>query len=92
MLLVKLYTNRLANLVQLFNAESHAVETKPVHEIYNAIAKFVFDKCVEKNVGSSTWKLKHWCSHKVEVCNFGKLKSLFFPVSCCIGAALKEKK
>ena len=43
------------------------------------------------HVGSSTWKLKHWDSHKVEACNFGKLKSLFFPVSCCMGAALKEK-
>ena len=37
-----------ANLVQLFNAESHAIGIKPVHEIDDAIAKFVFDKCVEK--------------------------------------------
>ena len=40
------------------------------------------------HVGSSTWKLKHGYSHKVEACNFGKLKSLFFPVrvlyGCCV--------
>ena len=41
--------NRLENLVQLFNAESHAIGIQPVHGIYDAIAKFVFDKCVEKN-------------------------------------------
>ena len=41
--------NRLNNLVQLFNAESHAIGIKSVHEIDDAIAKFVFDKCVEKN-------------------------------------------
>ena len=35
--------------MQLFNAESHAIEIKPVHEIDNAIAKYVFDKIVEKN-------------------------------------------
>ena len=40
---------------------------------------------------SRTWKLKHWYSHKVEACNFGKLKSLFFPVACCMSAALKRK-
>ena len=40
--------NRLENLVQLFNAESHAIGIKPVHGIDDAIAKFVFDKCVEK--------------------------------------------
>ena len=39
---------RLENLVQLFNAESHAIGIKPVHEIGDAIAKYVFDKCVEK--------------------------------------------
>ena len=42
-------TNRLENLVRLFNAESHAIGIKPVHGIDDAIAKFVFDKCVEKN-------------------------------------------
>ena len=42
-------TNRLENLVQLFNAESHAIGIKPVHGIDDAIAKYVFDKCVEKN-------------------------------------------
>ena len=35
--------------MQLFNAESHAIGIKPVHGIGDAIAKFVFDKCVEKN-------------------------------------------
>ena len=30
------------------------------------------------HVGSSTWKLKHWYKRKVESCNFGKSKSLFF--------------
>ena len=43
------------------------------------------------HVGTSNWKLKHWYSHNVEACNFGKLKSLFFPVACCMGAALKEE-
>ena len=41
---------RLETLVQLFNAESHAIGIKPVHGIDDAIAKFVFDKCVEQNV------------------------------------------
>ena len=41
--------NRLENLVQLFNAEGHAIGIKPVHEIDDVIAKFVFDKCVERN-------------------------------------------
>ena len=36
------------NLVQLFNAESHSFGIKPVHGINGAIAKYVFDKCVEK--------------------------------------------
>ena len=40
--------NRLENLVQLFDAESHSIGIKPVHGIDDAIAKFVFDKCVEK--------------------------------------------
>ena len=35
--------------MQLFNAESHATGIKPVHGIDDANAKFVFDKCVEKN-------------------------------------------
>ena len=39
---------RLDNLVQLFNAESHAIGIKPVHGIDDAIAKYVFDKFVEK--------------------------------------------
>ena len=34
--------------MQLFNAESYAIGIKPVHGIDDAIAKFVFDKCVEK--------------------------------------------
>ena len=34
--------------MQLLNAESHAIDIKPVHGIDDAIAKFVFDKCVEK--------------------------------------------
>ena len=34
--------------MQLYKAESHAIGIKPVHEIDDAIAKFVFDKCVEK--------------------------------------------
>ena len=42
--------NRLKNLVQLFNAESHAIGIKPVHGIDDAIAKFVFDKCGEKKI------------------------------------------
>ena len=41
--------NRLENLVQLFNAESHAIGIKPVHRIDDVIEKLVFDKCVEKN-------------------------------------------
>ena len=41
--------NRLENLMQLFNAESHAIRIKPVHGIDDAIAKFVFDKFVGKN-------------------------------------------
>ena len=41
--------NRLEILVQLFNAESHAIGIKPVHGIGDAFAKFFFDKCVEKN-------------------------------------------
>ena len=41
--------NRLESLVQLFNAESHAIGIKPVHGIDDAIAQFVLDKCVEKN-------------------------------------------
>ena len=40
--------NRLENLVQLFNAESHAIGIKQVHGIDDAIAKFVFDNCVKK--------------------------------------------
>ena len=35
--------------MQLLNAESHAIGIKPVHGIDDAIAKFVFDKCVENN-------------------------------------------
>ena len=39
------------------------------------------------HVGSCTWKLKDLYSHKVEACNFGKLKS-FFPCimlyGCCV--------
>ena len=41
--------NRLENSVHLFNAESHAIGIKTVHGIDDAIAKYVFDKCVEKN-------------------------------------------
>ena len=41
--------NRLENLEQLFNAESHAIGIKPAHGIDDAIAKFVCDKCVGKN-------------------------------------------
>ena len=41
---------RLENLVQLFNAESHAIGIKPVHGIDYAIAKyFFFDKFVKRN-------------------------------------------
>ena len=35
--------------MQLFNAENHAIGIKPVHGIDDAIAKFVFDKCVKNN-------------------------------------------
>ena len=31
-------------------AESHAIGINPVHGIDDAIAKFVFDKCVEKRI------------------------------------------
>ena len=50
LLLVKFYTRQTdwKNLVQLFNAESHATGIKPVHKTDDVIAKFVFDKCVEK--------------------------------------------
>ena len=41
------HANRLENLVQLFNAESHYIRIKPVHGIDVAIAKLVFDKCVK---------------------------------------------
>ena len=34
--------------MQLFNAESHAIVIKPVHGIDDAIAKYIFVKCVEK--------------------------------------------
>ena len=52
LLLVKLYTRQTEwkNLVQLFNAESHAIGIKPVHGIDDAIAKFVSYKCVEKKL------------------------------------------
>ena len=40
--------NRLENLVQLFNAESHAIGIKPVHGICDAIAKYAFDKIVKE--------------------------------------------
>ena len=40
---------RLENLVQLFNAESHAIGIKHVHGIDDAIAKYVFDKFVKRN-------------------------------------------
>ena len=38
--------------MQLFNVESHAIGIKPVHGIDDAIeiAKFVFDKCVGKEM------------------------------------------
>ena len=35
--------------MQLFNAESHTFGVKRVHGIDDAIAKFIFDECVEKN-------------------------------------------
>ena len=41
--------NRLENLVQLFDKEIYAIGIKPVLGIDDVIAKFVFDKCVEKN-------------------------------------------
>ena len=47
LLLAKLYT-RQTDWKTWFNAESHAIGIKPVHGIDDAIAKFVFDKCVEK--------------------------------------------
>ena len=40
---------RLEILVQLFNVESHGIGIKPVHGIYDAIAKCVFDKFVKRN-------------------------------------------
>ena len=40
--------NRLENLVQLFNAERGDIGILPVHGIDDAIAKYVFDKRVEK--------------------------------------------
>ena len=42
--------NRLENMVQLLNAESHAIGIKQVHGIDDAIAKFGFYKCVEKKM------------------------------------------
>ena len=39
------------------------------------------------HVGSSTWKLKHWDSHKVEAYNFGKLEFDFPCImlyGCCV--------
>ena len=34
--------------MQLFNAESHAIGVTPVHGIDDAIAKYIFDKFVER--------------------------------------------
>ena len=39
---------RWESLVQLFNAESHAIGIKPDHGIDDAIAKYVFDKFVKE--------------------------------------------
>ena len=39
---------RLENLAQLFNVESHAIGIKLFHGIDDAIAKYVFDKIVER--------------------------------------------
>ena len=47
LLLAKLYT-RQTDWKTWFNAKSHVIGIKPVHGIDDAIAKFVFDKCVEK--------------------------------------------
>ena len=42
--------NQIGNLVQLFNAESHAIGIiMPVHGIDDAIKKYVFDKFVNRN-------------------------------------------
>ena len=41
--------NRLENLVQLFNAESHAIGIKPVHGIDDAIAKYFLTNVSKKN-------------------------------------------
>ena len=35
--------------MQLFDKESYAIGIKPVLGIDDVIAKFVFDKCVERN-------------------------------------------
>ena len=35
--------------MQLFIVESHAIGIKPVHGIDEAIAKYVFDKIVDRN-------------------------------------------
>ena len=43
------------------------------------------------HVGSSTWKLKHWYIHKVEACNFGNLKSLFFPCIMLYGFCVERE-
>ena len=40
---------RLENLVQLFNAESHAIGIKPVHRIDDVSGKYVFDKFVKRH-------------------------------------------
>ena len=48
LLLLLHQANRLENLVQLSKAESHTIGIKPDHGIDDAIAKIVFDKCVEK--------------------------------------------
>ena len=40
--------NRLENLVQLFNAESHAIRITPVYGIDDAIAKFVVTNVSKK--------------------------------------------
>ena len=42
-------TTKLENLMQLFIVESHAIGIKPVHGIDEAIAKYVFDKIVDRN-------------------------------------------
>ena len=53
----------MENLVQLFNAESHAIGIKPAHGIDDAVVQFVFDKCVGKKIDMYICYKHHWVAN-----------------------------